>query len=120
MALVFAADMVNLFEGGIISREQPGVSSYSDDLDEKEGTQRDGAGADSHFGITDNGSGDGTATGDEGADTASGAETLGESQAGWLRPLEYGLLAVVVSGGVATVFWWRERRKGVVRIKRWK
>lgn len=123
LVLVFAADMVNLFEGGITSTEQPGASSYgpgSGDDDAGSSLSRQRAGVTLENGSGEKNGTEGDGGGEEGADNTYLGETLGESQAGWLRPLEYGLLAVVVSGGVAMVFWWGERRKGVVRIKRWK
>jgi len=48
--------------------------------------------------------------GDEETAAATGEGTLGEEEAGWVRPLEYGLLGVVVVLGGATVAGWRKKK----------
>jgi len=48
--------------------------------------------------------------GDEETAAATGEGTLGEEEAGWVRPLEYGLLGVVVVFAGATVAGWRKKK----------
>lgn len=93
LVLVFAFDMTNLFHAGPMSTQEKGAQSYS-----------------SEKGRAD--------AGDQATLDINGETNQEEGEAGWVRPLEYGVLGgVVVLGGV-TIAAWRGRRRGIVRDQR--
>ena len=93
LVLIFAFDMTNLFHTGPISTQEKSGSFYG--LEERSSDAGDHLGS-----VTD------------------GETNQEEGEAGWVRPLEYGVLGgVVVLGGV-TIAVWRGRRRGIVRDQR--
>ncbi len=86
LVLVFALDVVNVFETGPTSVEEG--RTYSDERAPEE-----------------------KGPGSEPSTAATGEGTLGEEEAGWVRPLEYGLLGVAVVLGGMTTATWRKRKK---------
>ena len=93
LVLIFAFDMTNLFHTGPISTQEKSGSFY-------ESEERSSDAGDHLGSVTD------------------GETNQEEGEAGWVRPLEYGVLGgVVVLGGV-TIAVWRGRRRGIVRDQR--
>ena len=120
LVLVFALDVVNTFEAGPASTQEEGSSSYDY---EKGGLHGDGAsraesgpqtmGGEEEYLSPDGEDGaaqEDVTNGDEETAAATGEGTLGEEEAGWVRPLEYGLLGVVVVFAGAAVAGWRKKK----------
>ena len=121
LVLVFALDVVNVFEAGPVSTQEEGASSYDS---EKGGLLGDGAsraesGHQTMEGEEEYLSPDGedgaahedVTNGDEETAAAAGEGTRGEEEAGWVRPLEFGLLGVVMVFGGVTIAGWRKKKK---------
>jgi hypothetical protein len=89
LVLIFAFDMTNLFHTGPISTPENGTQSY--------GPSEKGNETDFSWAVT------GDVTSQE------------KGEAGWVHPLEYGILGgVVVLGGV-TIVVWRDRKRTAIR-----
>jgi len=88
LILLFAFDMTNLFHTGPISNQQGGPQYYSSEKDRSQ-------------------------AGDKNTLGANGGTSQEKSEAGWVRPLEYGVLGGVVVLGGATLLVWRSRRRAL-------
>jgi len=121
LVLVFALDVVNTFEAGPVSTEEEGASSYDSEKGDllgggasraESGPQTMGGEEEYLSPDGENGAAQEDVTDEDGETAAATGEgTLGEEEAGWVRPLEYGLLGVVVVLGGVTVANWRKKRK---------
>lgn len=100
LILAFTADMVNLFDASLSPADQKAdIYSYNDN---RSAAMEGDNGADA--GILS------PSDGQEPDLPSDGA--LGPTEAGWVRPLEYGLAGlVVVLGGVTAWLWLRPRRR---------
>jgi hypothetical protein len=90
LVLIFAFDMTNLFHTGPISTPENGTQSY--------GPSEKGNETDYHIGAV-----------------TSGVTSQEKGEAGWVRPLEYSLLGMVVVLGGVTIAAWRDRKRAVIR-----
>ena len=93
LVLVFAFDMTNLFHAGPMSTPENEAPSY--------GSEKGKGDAGDHLGFVTN-----------------GEANQKRGEAGWVRPLEYGVLGGVVVFGGMTIAVWRGGRRSVVRDKR--